>query len=79
MSHGLEWTEQKVRELIVLYEERPCLYNTKSKEYHNRDLRNKSYEEIASQLGITGNSTSLHSFPINQLGNEAIEYVSLLK
>ena len=48
----VEWTEGMVSELITLYEERPCLYNTKAKDYFNRDLRRKSLEEI----GKTGES-----------------------
>ena len=41
-----EWTEVNVGELITLYEERPCLYNTKSKDYFNRNYRSKTLEEI---------------------------------
>ena len=41
-------------ELINLYEERPCLYNTKCTDYHNRDHRRKSLEEIANKIGTTG-------------------------
>ena len=50
----VEWTPESVSELIALYEDRPCLYNTKAKEYFNRNLRNKSLEEIAKKLGKTG-------------------------
>ena len=57
----VEWTEGVVSELITLYEERPCLYNTKAKDYFNRDLRRKSLEEIANILGKTGESWYLSS------------------
>ena len=33
------WSYQKTCELIELYEAHPCLYNTKHKEYHDRNLR----------------------------------------
>ena len=45
------WTTAKVVSLIALYEERPCLYETTSKEYFNRDLRNKALQEIVESLG----------------------------
>ena len=49
------WRDDLVRELIELYRAKTCLYDTKSKKYHNRDLRKRCYEEIAEQLGSTGN------------------------
>ena len=45
------WTTEKVVLLISLYEERPCLYETTSKDYFNRDLRNKALQEIVASLG----------------------------
>ena len=49
-----KWTEEKVDELITLYEARPCLYDTKSKQYSNRDSRRKALAEIATALATTG-------------------------
>jgi len=48
------WTEERIDELISLFEDRPCLYNTKSKDYHNRDRRKKAFDEIAATLEVTG-------------------------
>ena len=48
------WTDEQVEHLIALFEERPCLYNTKIKTYFNRDLKKKANEEIAEALSITG-------------------------
>ena len=48
------WTKDKITELIDLYEDYPCLYNTKDKNYHDRDCRNKAVAEIAAKLEITG-------------------------
>ena len=48
------WTQEKVEQLIGLYEDRPCLYNTTLKEYHNRDARKKTIEELATILEVSG-------------------------
>ena len=45
------WSTSKVVSLIALYEERPCLYETTSKDYFNRDLRSKALQEIVENLG----------------------------
>ena len=50
----MEWTSDKVSELIGLYRDHPCLYNTKHKEYHNRDLRSKAMDVISTTMGLTG-------------------------
>lgn len=52
------WRDELVRKLIELYRDKPCLYDTRSKQYHNRDLRKKCYEEIAEQLGSTSKFNS---------------------
>ena len=44
---------EKTSELIELYEERRLLYNTKDKNYRNRDLRSKALAEAAA-LDILG-------------------------
>ena len=51
---GQVWTADKIAELIDLLGGRPCLYNTKLKEYFDRDARRKAHEEIATALGVTG-------------------------
>ena len=48
------WTNVKIEELIDLYVARPSLYNTKMKEYFNRDLRGKAIEDIATALQVPG-------------------------
>ena len=48
------WSYPKTCELIELYEAHPCLYNTKHKEYHDRNLRSKALEEISKALEIPG-------------------------
>ena len=48
------WTLEKVEEFIELYEERPCLYNTTMKDYHNRCARKKAIDELATSLEVSG-------------------------
>lgn len=33
-------------EFILLYEEKPCLWNAKSKNFRNKQLRNAAYEQL---------------------------------
>ena len=42
--------------LIELYEEKPCLCNTKMKdiEFHDRDLRKKAVDDISTAMEISG-------------------------
>ena len=51
---SFRWTDQRIDELITLFEDRPCLYNVKSKNYFNRDLRRKALAEIGTALGTSG-------------------------
>ena len=48
------WRDELVQELIDLYRERPCLYDSKSKDYHNREMKKKCYEEMAEHVGASG-------------------------
>ena len=48
------WSVETIGKLIELKEERPCLYNTKMKEYHDRDLRKKAMDEISTAMEISG-------------------------
>ena len=41
------WTTEKIAELIRKFEARPCLYQTNHKDYFNRDIRSKTFQEIA--------------------------------
>lgn len=50
---GKEIVKVKEREFIVeciqLYRELPCLWNVKSKQYHDRDKKNTAYETLLSK------------------------------
>ena len=49
----LTWTVEKVSDLIDYYEGRPCLYDIKNKDYHNKDKRNNALEEMSELLGFS--------------------------
>lgn len=49
-----QWTPERISLLIEAVENRPCLYNTKLKEYFNRDIKHKSFMEISSVLELPG-------------------------
>jgi len=48
------WRDDLVQELIEMYRERTCLYDSKSKDYHNREMKKRCYEEMAEQVGASG-------------------------
>jgi len=50
----MEWTDEKVFQLIKLYESQPCLYDMSCKEYHNRDIKKQTLDKIALELHTTG-------------------------
>ena len=43
---AFEDNKQFWEEFIELYRERPCLWDTKSREYSNRNIRNSAYEAL---------------------------------
>jgi len=47
---SMELTKEQTRTLVLLYQQYPCLYVQKSKDYHNRDKRLKALQTIAQQL-----------------------------
>ena len=54
------WSTERVEHLIDLYEARSCLYDTKSKEYFNRDKRTKALQEISDTLNVPGLSDLMY-------------------
>ena len=47
------WTQENIAVLLDLYDEKPCLYNTMHKDYHNRDMRRSALAEL-STCGFPG-------------------------
>ena len=66
-SQEHRWTDERTERVIALFEERPCLFNTKIKDYSNRDKKGKAYDEIANAMGhVTGKQDfkyCMHIFP----------------
>ena len=52
---GVNWSTALVSQLIELLQHHPCLYNTKEKSYHDRNVRAKAINEMATILKVQGN------------------------
>ena len=57
-SEKKKWKNSETEKLIQLLECHPCLFNTTLKEYHDRDLKKKTFESFAAELGRTGKPVS---------------------
>ncbi|XP_055696531.1 uncharacterized protein LOC129797725 [Lutzomyia longipalpis] len=47
------WDKKKTMQLISKYNETPILWDTNSKDYRNRELRAKSFEELARSMKLS--------------------------
>ena len=65
MAMAYSWSMQKTFRLIEFYEENPCLYNTKEKQYHDRSLKSRVLVEILTALDVSGQSFILIIVIIN--------------
>eukprot|EP00731_Ephydatia_muelleri_P000817 Em0001g817a len=71
-SGTIEWNYENIEQLIELYEQRPCFYDTKSKDYFNRDVRSVALQDIAKVLNTTvGKLHQLSSCMV--LGHSSLE------
>lgn len=52
-------TEIDINKLLVLVQARPPLYNMSIKDYHNKDVIEKLWEEIGQELNTTGKIISI--------------------
>jgi len=50
----MEWSDDKILQLIKLYEENECLYNVSLPFYHNRNKKKTIIADIAQKLNTTG-------------------------
>ena len=46
-SSEYQWTDSDVRDLIYMWQQEECLYNTQSKDYHNSTKRSRAIERIS--------------------------------
>ena len=53
-KHMMEWSKPVIERLIQLGQERPCLWNTKHAEYHDRNKRTNVMEKLVTELKIPG-------------------------
>ncbi|CAG9822234.1 unnamed protein product [Phaedon cochleariae] len=49
-NNQFTWSKELEMKLVALYENHPCLYRVTSKDYHNKNRREKSFQEIAVEL-----------------------------
>lgn len=47
---NVKWSNEKIFRLIKLYEERPCLWDVFSQQYHNRETTSKAKSELEVSL-----------------------------
>lgn len=48
---GFLWKDALTERLIDLFRDNACLYDTKSADYHNKDLKKAILERIADEIG----------------------------
>jgi hypothetical protein len=51
---AFHWTEDIEDKMIACWREHPCLYDTSSKDYHNRVSKQDVLEKISTEIGCTG-------------------------
>ena len=54
-----KWNDEETDLLIDLFEQNACLWDVFFKDYHLKDKRDKAYETMQEELGITGPKSQL--------------------
>ena len=49
-----QWTDSDVRDVIYMWQQEECLYNTKNKDYHNSTKQSRSIERISVEIHAPG-------------------------
>ena len=52
VAKSKKWTDKEIDKLLEMLEDRVCLWDVSSKEYHLRDKRAKAYKEMEEKLGV---------------------------
>ena len=47
-----QWTDSDVRDLIYMWQQEECLYNTQNKDYHNSTKRSRAIERISVEIHV---------------------------
>lgn len=53
-STASECRDMDIEQFIAIIQQRPVLYNHNLKEYHNEDIVDQNWEEVANEMGVTG-------------------------
>jgi len=48
----MEWTDDKIFNLIKLYESFPCMHDVACKEYHNRIIKKNALKKAGSTINV---------------------------
>ena len=61
----LVWTEEREDELVVMWQNTPCLYDITDKSYSDRNVRQKALREISFAMNTSGKYLiiALHAWP----------------
>lgn len=72
--------KENIRTLVMLYEQHPCLYVTKSAEYHNRNERDQALQTICrSYQELTKSTVDTVKKKINNLRSQYLEQVNKIR
>ncbi|TDH13772.1 hypothetical protein EPR50_G00036380 [Perca flavescens] len=52
----VRWTTELEERIVEMWQQHECLFNVSSKQYHNRDDKEKSWGEIAADFDLPGAS-----------------------
>ena len=47
-----QWTDSDVRDLIYMWQQEECLYNTQNKDYHNSTKRSRAIERLSVEIHV---------------------------
>ena len=47
-----QWTDSDARDLIYMWQQEKCLYNTRNKDYHNTTKRSRAIERISVEIHV---------------------------
>lgn len=74
--------KENIRTLVMLYEQHPCLYITKSADYHNRNKRDQALKTICNNYQeITNESITVDAVKkkINNLRSQYLDQLNKIR
>ncbi|CAB3993455.1 Hypothetical predicted protein [Paramuricea clavata] len=74
LAKSKKWTDKEIDKLLEMLEDRVCLWDVSSKEYHLRDKRAKAYKEMEEKLGVSAAEIKSKIVGLRaQLGREMVK------